>query len=128
MQTLEYFRLVRLLTPVARVIITVASGGGTSDRGKQPFADFGHSRSDPDKRSLAPVGEGNESGRDREFLEVSARLRARERETACASSGSFPPRKSLVRAALYRCFFEAFLLRIATTIGALSAPQQQERS
>ena len=91
LRTLECFRLVRLLSPVARVVITVAFGRGTSDRSKQLFADFGRSRSDPDKRSPAPIGEGNESGRGREFLEVSGRLRARESVTALEGSGSNRP-------------------------------------
>ena len=77
-----------------------------SGRGKQSPADFGRSRSDPNRRSLATVGKGSMSGSNKRSLEVSAPLRARASETAFAGSGSAPPRpashskESLQRSAL----------------------------
>ena len=63
-----------------------------SDRGKQSIAGFGRSWSDPDKGSLATVGEGSGSDRNKRSLEISALLHAHKSETAFAGSGSSPPR------------------------------------
>ena len=60
----------------------------------------------PDKLSLATVGEGSSSDRDKRSLEVSAPPRTRESEIAFADSRSFPPRpashfsEALVRSTL----------------------------
>ena len=58
---------------------------------KWSFADFGRSWPCRDKESLATVGEGTVSDRNKRSLEVSAPFRARASETAFAGSGSSPP-------------------------------------
>ena len=90
-QTLEHFRPFFALHRSRSCDQHCGHWRRASDRGKQSFAGFGRSWSDPDKGSLATVGEGSGSDRNKRSLEMSA-LHAHKSEMAFAGSGSSPPR------------------------------------